>query len=374
MIKQLIEGTYMENNITETADTFLIDPVILYYGFLNYINKQTNEQRVYVTGATDDVNLVGFLLNQKIKETNVEFLSFKIECIPYDDEMFETLADEDIFVNKNNSLQSHSNGDIFYDEDQVMLFEIIRVTSKKINRGDFKTDKEYQNAINEVSDIMINPLDNIKITLDFERLSKSTFVSCPIVHSETYTDDINEFLNSTDYHNFEESIKDIVTFKESLSDGSYLGYEMDSIFDEEWREQLNLLNYFIDRTDLFLTVSCIEIDENGTFGVDNSDQLLEFIEHCFIEAANYEIEPLSFSVIVRQYTDIYIAKNTPETNVGACIFNKHGIFPLSKKDIMAASLTCASTGRKIQKEKNVTYMSFNNLMKELQSSENKTVH
>lgn len=364
----------MENNITETADTFLIDPVILYYGFLSYINKSTNEQRVYVTGATDDVNLVGYLLNEKMKENNVECLSFKIECIPYEDDMFEDLSDEDIFVNRNNSLQNHINGDIFHDEDQVMLFEIIRMTSKQLNRDNFKTDEEFQNAINEISVIMVNPLDSVTIICDFERLSKSTFISCPIVDSENYMDEVEDFLSSPDYHNFEESIKNIVEFKDALCDDYYLGHEMDSIFDEEWQEQLELLNYFIARNDLFLTVSCIEIDENGTFGVDNKDQLLDFMEYCLFTAGNYEIESLSFTVIVRQYTDTYISKNTPETNVGACILNKYGIFPLSKKDIMAASLTCATTGRNIPKKKNVTYMSFNNLMKELQSTENKTVH
>lgn len=360
---------------------------ILYYGSLNYINTETNEKRFFLTGATDDPNLVGFLLNQKLQEDNIKFLDFDIECMPYEDDMFSTLAEEDIFVNENNFLQNHSSKNIHTDKDKICLFEIVKEVPKTIKRKNFKTEEKFVEAVNKKSTILVNRLDSTIIIEDFERLSKSTFFSCPIVNSSDYKNEIIDFLNSDCYSYFEQSISIAIGLKDCLSsiiddfNTEYNQQDSDVILEtvlkpllgEKWKEQLNLLKYFIDRTDLKLTVSSIELNEIGEFGQDNKNKLFEFIEYCLMKAENHKIDKLTFSVIVRQFTDIFIEKTIPEKYVGACVLNEHGIFPLSKKDIMMASLICAETGKKLKKEKTVTYMSFNNLFQELKNSENKMV-
>lgn len=49
------------NSDTFEDENFINGLEILYYGVLNYIDNKTNEKRVYLTGATDNPNLVGFL-------------------------------------------------------------------------------------------------------------------------------------------------------------------------------------------------------------------------------------------------------------------------------------------------------------------------
>jgi len=369
------------NSDTFEDENFINGLEILYYGVLNYIDNKTNEKRVYLTGATDNPNLVGFLLNQKMKERHVQCLSNEIECTIYENDMFEDLAAESIFVNKNNYFQDTHSENIFYDEDKVMLFEITKMVPDNVKRKNFKTDKDFANEINNSSEIIVHPLDSSQIIIDLERLSKSTFFSCPLLDSKEYESEINNFINSKDYDDFDDLIQEAIDLKEflsteipELSSQEDQDFILEKALGEEWKEQLELLKYFMQRSDLILTVSCIEIDEIGTFGNDNKENLLSFIGNCLMLAEDEEINPLSFSVIVRQFTDVYINKKIPEKNVGACIINEHGIFPLSKKDIMMASLTCAKTGKKLKKEENVTYMSFNNLLQELNKSENKTLH
>lgn len=361
---------------------------ILYYGVLNYINIETNEKRFYLTGATNDANLVAFLLHRKIEEENVKILDFDIECMLYESDMFSKLSKENLFVNKGNFLQKNISKNIYTDDDKICLFDIVKVIPKNIKRKNFKTKEQFEQSVNKRTTILANLLDSTTISNNPESLSKSTFFSCPIINSDEFKDEITEFLKSSFYSDFEESINIAIELKDCLSENiddlNFENEECDSniiletvlipSLGERWKEQLDLLKYFKNRTDLKLTVSCIEINKTVQFDQENKENLFEFIEYCLIVAENNGIEKLTLSVIIRYFTDVYIDKSTPEKYVGACILNDHGIFGLSKKDIMMASLTCAETGKKLKQEKNVSYMSFDDLFQRLKKSENKIIH
>lgn len=201
-----------ENEIAMSADKNIIfnknqnmDLYILHYGVIDYIDLKTNERKNYISAFAASPEFVGYALNIKNKE-DIQVLNITIKCGLYYTKFFETLKNEEIFISKENRIQIKTNKNSFTDDDKVILVETTKILPKGIRRKNFKTDKEFDCEIKKATEIFIEPIHLIEFIEDIKRLSKSKFISIPIVDIDNYNTEIDNFINSNDFEYFKEII------------------------------------------------------------------------------------------------------------------------------------------------------------------------
>lgn len=182
------------------------DLYILHYGVIDYIDLKTNERRNYITAFADSPEFVGYALNIKRQEDDIQILDTIIRCGLYYTNFFEALSNEGVFISKDNRFQINFNKNTFTDDDKVILVETTKVLPKGIRRKNFKTEKEFDYAIKKAIKTVIEPIHLIEFMEDRKRLSKSTFLSIPIVDTDNYDTEVDNFINSDDYEYFKEII------------------------------------------------------------------------------------------------------------------------------------------------------------------------
>jgi hypothetical protein len=101
-----------------------------------------------------------------------------------------------------------------------------------------------------------------------------------------------------------------------------------------------------------------------TFNNTNKHHLLGLIqEEIFFAKIDESLKKLQFSLTIRQFTKFIHKDDLHEQRVGQVIIREDGIYFISQKDCTEFCTTCPETGKNIGKEKAVTYIGFDKMIK-----------
>lgn len=132
--------------------------------------------------------------------------------------------------------------------------------------------------------------------------------------------------------------------------------------ESKWEKQLNLLKEFSQRDDMYVTI--VSPYDSGTFGEDNNQYILSFVNQQFKNAQmnGDKLEDVFFSVVIRQFTNIKNPNNISQKRVAICMLKYDNIYPASQKQTIDALTICAETGKPLKPEKGVTYIGFEEML------------
>jgi hypothetical protein len=371
----------------------------IYYGLVELQDKKTSKITHEITKISDSAILAACFLDNIINDNTItdkyeikehiiesdfidkEYLEvFKLESsnsilinklIPYILEYIKPIADDELH-------------DILVEdgEDESFIQELLEVPTSDEPLPIF----EFWDFIENYQHLPKSVIEDI-IDEQIEKKSEVKFIK--YCTEEDNIDIINSFSNSKEYLKYEYEVNEEIDINsheelkyEDFDDSDFFEEANDSEVDpdtmvsinkgfiklivkEEWKEQLYFIKELYKRDDVFISIVSSQRESFGTFGQDNKEHIFSFIKDEMKEAQfhnSLKNEDFGFILTIRQFTKVMHKPEVPMKRVAMCFMNNDGIYPISKKETMDASLTCVKTGSKLNKEKDVQYIRFQKML------------